>query len=126
MIVDRDCLLLEAEHYTQPTISHTVHPISEVHIVKDPHLAYLDADKLSGQLTVRTPLTGDTFSPFGMGGRRKLLSDYMTDQKMNLFEKERQLLLVDGNEIAWVVGRRGSEKYRVDANTKRVVVVSCQ
>lgn len=126
VIVDRDCLLLEAEQYTQPTICHTVHPISEVHIVKDPHLAYLDADKLSGQLTVRTPLTGDTFAPFGMGGRRKLLSDYMTDQKMNLFEKERQLLLVDGDEIAWVVGRRGSEKYRVDANTKRVVVVSCQ
>ena len=94
--------------------------------MKDPHLAYLDADKLSGQLTVRTPLTGDTFAPFGMGGRRKLLSDYMTDQKMNLFEKERQLLLVDGDEIAWVVGRRGSEKYRVDANTKRVVVASCQ
>lgn len=126
VIVDRDCLLLEAEHYTQPTISHTVHPISEVHIEKAPHLAYLDADKLSGPLTVRTPMPGDTFAPFGMGGRRKLLSDYMTDQKMNLFDKERQLLLVDGNEIAWVVGRRGSEKYRVDANTKRVVVASCQ
>ena len=126
VIVDRDCLLLEAEHYTQPTISHTVHPISEVHIEKAPHLAYLDADKLSGPLTVRTPMPGDTFAPFGMGGRRKLLSDYMTDQKMNLFDKERQLLLVDGNEIAWVVGRRGSEKYRVDKNTKRVVVASCQ
>ena len=59
-----------------------------------------------------------------MGGRRKLLSDYMTDQKMNLFEKERQLLRMDGQEIAWVVGRRGTEKYRVDKNTKRVVVMT--
>ena len=56
-----------------------------------------------------------------MGGKRKLLSDFLTDLKLNLFEKERQPLLMDGEEIAWVVGRRSSELYRVDDQTKRVI-----
>ena len=59
-----------------------------------------------------------------MGGKRKLLSDFLTDLKLNLFEKERQPLLMDGEEIAWVVGKRSSELYRVDSQTKRVVRVT--
>ena len=42
---------------------------------------------------------------------------------MSLFEKERQPLLMDGEEIAWVVGRRSSELYKVDGKTKRVVIL---
>ena len=94
-----------------------------LHIQKDARFAYLDADKLHGELTLRMPQEGDTFAPFGMGGRRKLLSDFLTDQKLNLFEKEKQPLLMDGEEIAWVVGRRSSELYRVDDDTKKVIVL---
>lgn len=96
-------------------------PVSAVTIQKDPRHAYLDADKLHGPLTLRTPRQGDTFAPFGMGGRRKLLSDFLTDQKLTRFEKERQPLLMDGDEIVWVVGLRTSELYRVDATTTRVI-----
>jgi tRNA(Ile)-lysidine synthase len=59
-----------------------------------------------------------------MKGKRKLLSDYLTDLKLNLFEKERQLLLMDGEEIAWVVNHRSSELYRVDETTRRVIVLT--
>jgi tRNA(Ile)-lysidine synthase len=59
-----------------------------------------------------------------MKGKRKLLSDYLTDLKLNLFEKERQLLLMDGEEIAWVVNRRSSELYRIDETTRRVIVLT--
>ena len=49
------------------------------------------------------------------------LSDFLTDQKLTLFEKEHQPLLMDGDEIAWVVGRRSSDLYRVDEHTKKVL-----
>ena len=119
-----------------PTIHQKVVPIQDLHILKDPHFAYLDADKLttttftqlttvncqlSTHLPLRIPRKGDTFAPFGMGGRRKLLSDFLTDQKLTLFEKEHQPLLMDGDEIAWVVGRRSSDLYRVDEHTKKVL-----
>lgn len=133
LLIDRQDIILEAEHYPMPDIQQEMIPIEELTIQKSPLYAYLDADKLHTcpcaeqsstiELTLRTPKPGDTFAPFGMGGKRKLLSDFLTDQKLNLFEKERQPLLMDGEEIAWVVGRRSSELYRVDETTKRVVIL---
>ena len=123
-LVDRQHIIVEAAHYPMPAIHQEVVDVQDLHMQKDHSHAYLDADKLHGELTLRTPRTGDTFAPFGMGGKRKLLSDFLTDQKLTLFEKEHQPLLMDGNEIAWVVGRRSSELYRVDEHTKRVLHIT--
>lgn len=123
LLIDREKMIVEGTHYPTPVIHQELLPISQVTIRKAPQFAYLDADKLHGTLSLRTPQTGDIFAPFGMGGKRKLLSDFLTDQKLNLFEKEHQPLLMDGEEIAWVVGRRSSELYRVDAHTKCVLAL---
>ena len=123
-LVDRQHIIVEAAHYPMPAIHQEVVDVQGLHMQKDPSHAYLDADKLHGELTLRTPRTGDTFAPFGMGGKRKLLSDFLTDQKLSLFEKEHQPLLMDGDEIVWVVGRRSSELYRVDEHTKRVLHIT--
>lgn len=124
VLIDRQSIIVEAAQYPMPHINKEEIPIEDLTIKKDPRYAYLDADKLHGELTLRTPQEGDTFAPFGMDGKRKLLSDFLTDQKLNLFEKERQPLLMDGEEIAWVVGKRSSELYRVDSQTKRVIRVT--
>jgi tRNA(Ile)-lysidine synthetase-like protein len=124
LLIDREVIIIESLHYPSPQICQEVLPRTAVNISKSPHLAYLDADKIHGSLTLRTPRTGDTFAPFGMHGKRKLLSDFLTNLKLSLFEKEHQSLLMDGTEIVWVVGKRSSELYRVDENTQRVVVLS--
>ena len=135
MLVDRQHIIVEGNQTRNaqlPNFNFTIVPIEELHIEKDPNFAYLDANKLSisfvsqllTDITIRTPKEGDTFAPFGMGGKRKLLSDFLTDLKLSLFEKERQPLLVVGNEIAWVIGRRSSELYRVDETTKWVLILS--
>lgn len=124
VLIDRQSIIVEAAQYPMPHINIEEIPIEDLTIKKDPRYAYLDADKLHGELTLRTPQEGDTFAPFGMDGKRKLLSDFLTDLKLNLFEKERQPLLMDGEEIAWVVGKRSSELYRVDSQTKRVIRVT--
>ena len=99
-------------------------PIEEVVIEKDCSKAFFDAEKLGRHLTIRSVRTGDAFQPFGMKGKKKLVSDYMTDVKMNRFEKERQQLLISGKDIAWVIGRRSSDKFRIDENTTHAVIVS--
>ena len=141
VLVDRQYIIVEAEHYPMPNIHMTIIPVEDLTINKDPHYAYLDADKLkmangkcqmaninsplsTFNLQLSTPKEGDTFAPFGMGGKRKLLSDFLTDLKLSLFEKERQPLLIVGNEIVWVIGRRSSELYRVDETTKWVLILS--
>ena len=141
VLVDRQYIIVEAEHYPMPNIHMAIIPVEDLTINKDPHYAYLDADKLkmangkwqmaninsplsTFNLQLSTPKEGDTFAPFGMGGKRKLLSDFLTDLKLSLFEKERQPLLIVGNEIVWVIGRRSSELYRVDETTKWVLILS--
>ena len=124
VLVDRQRIIVEAEHYHTPHIHQEELTLKDLHMQKDTRHAYLDADKLHGKLTLRTPQRGDTFAPFGMGGKRKLLSDFLTDLKLSLFEKEHQPLLMDGDEIVWVVGLRSSELYRVDENTQTIISLS--
>ena len=93
---------------------------------KEPDRVTLDADKVAFPLTVRRVEPGDSMHPFGMRGR-KLLSDLMTDLKMTLFEKHRQLMVVDAEGIVvWLVGLRTDNRCRVDHHTHNVLTISRQ
>ena len=72
-------------------------------------------------LTVRRVKQGDWMVPYGMKGR-KLLSDLMTDCKMNLFEKRRQLVVVDARgAVVWTVGLRTDARVAVSDATQEVL-----
>lgn len=93
---------------------------ADVDIPRGREFACLDADKLTFPLTLRRVARGDWFIPFGMKGK-KLLSDYMTDRKFPLNRKERQWLLWDGDRVAWVVGERIDNRFRVDEHTRKIL-----
>lgn len=95
-----------------------------VWVSKDAAVATLDASKVHFPLTVRSVEEGDVMQPYGMEGR-KLLSDLMTDRKMTLFEKRRQLVVVDAhNTIIWLVGIRIDARYKVENQTTEVFSLS--
>ena len=61
--------------------------------------------------------------PYGMEGR-KLLSDLMTDRKMTLFEKRRQLVVTDAeNQVVWLIGLRTDQRFRVSDSTTEVLAL---
>lgn len=83
----------------------------------------LDSSNISFPLTLRSCLQGDRFVPFGMTGS-KLVSDFLTDCKLSLIDKKRQLVLCDGSgKILWVVGLRPDNRYRVGKNTANVLAI---
>jgi len=131
LVIDRNVMCLQQKTNdvaSSHQISMVIVDAKDYNLIKSPNYAYLDVDKLKNgvdNLCVRCPKQGDTFAPFGMKGRRKLVSDFLTDLKLSRFEKEKQPLLCDGEEIAWVVGKRSSELYRVDDTTQRVLIL-CQ
>ena len=95
-----------------------------VYVSKDPHIATLDATKVSFPLTVRRVEEGDWMQPYGMKGR-KLLSDLMTDLKMTVFEKRRQLVIVDSQGvIVWAIGLRIADFVAVSDATTTVIEVA--
>ena len=96
-----------------------------VYVSKVPHIATLDAAKVTFPLTIRGVEEGDWMVPFGMMGR-KLLSDLMTDLKMNVFEKRRQLVVVDAQGvIVWAMGLRTDQRVAVSDATKEVLEIMC-
>lgn len=122
LVVNRDQLVISDNPSPLNTqIKTTIHPNTPDFVFeKDGKHAYFDADLLEGKnLTVRTTKTGDRFRPFGMKGT-KLVSDLLTDLKLSLFEKEKQMVLCADDEIIWVIGRRASDSYKVTKETKRV------
>lgn len=92
-------------------------------VPRDKHIVWLDLDKLEFPLVIRTTKKADRFMPFGMKGM-KLVSDFLTDIKKNVFEKEKQLLLCSGDKIAWVIGERPDERFRITEQTQHVLCIT--
>lgn len=91
--------------------------------LKNSALAFLDFEKLQFPLTIRTWQKGDKFKPFGMKGS-KLLSNYFIDLKFPIYEKAQQLLLADNQHIAWVVNKRTSQHFSVNADSRKILKIS--
>lgn len=97
-----------------------------VFVSKDPYIATVDACKVQFPLTLRRVEEGDWMIPYGMKGR-KLLSDLMTDRKMTLFEKRKQLVVVDNQGVVvWLVGLRIDNRVAVTVGCKEVFELSLQ
>lgn len=127
VIKDREFLLIE----TAESKNETLPPFQIIKeereytpdflIPREKEIACFDADKLNGEIHYRKWQPGDTFIPFGMKGKKKI-SDYLTDRKFSISQKERQWVLCCGEHIAWLIGERTDNRFRIDKTTKRIVI----
>ena len=121
VIVERD----EMRSYCGNSVLYYEHTdidnVNEYRLPSD--VALIDESKLQYPLRLRRWREGDTFIPFGMAGRKKV-GDYLTDQKVPIVERKRQFVLVSGEDIVWVVGRRTDERFRVGTNTENILKVT--
>lgn len=89
---------------------------------EDPFEAVFDLSGLGrteGRLRLRNPRPGDRFRPLGMAGRKKL-KDLFIDRKVPRSRRRTALLLVVGDEIAWIPGCARSGLARVGPETREV------
>jgi tRNA(Ile)-lysidine synthase len=88
-------------------------------IEKKRSILTVDLDLLQFPLLLRRWQQGDWFIPFGMKGKKKL-SDYFTDRKMSLLDKEEVWVLLSGEDLVWVVGERPDDRFRVTDKTRKL------
>ncbi len=81
---------------------------------------YIDADKLTMPLIVRTVQSGDRFIPLGMKGTKKV-SKFLKDQKIDLFQKKQTWVVISADQIVWVVGHRLDERFKVTNTTNNII-----
>lgn len=90
---------------------------------KSKNTIYLDKSKLSFPLIIRKWKHGDKFIPFGMKGHKKV-SDYFSDHKFSLIDKENTWLLCSINNIAWIIGERADDRFKVTGKTIEVLKIT--
>lgn len=98
---------------------------SSISFLKDPTIAYFDFETIKFPLLLRSWQEGDDFHPFGMKGRKKL-SDFFTNLKLNLFQKQQVKILSEysnSEQILWVIGFRSDDRYKVNPKTKKILVL---
>ena len=89
---------------------------------KESFLVTLDAEKVVTPLVLRYARQGDRFRPFGMKGCSKLINDFLTDIKMDSFERHSQPVVCDAKgEIIWLVGHRVSHNAACTENTINIL-----
>ncbi|MBL7800871.1 MAG: tRNA lysidine(34) synthetase TilS [Chitinophagales bacterium] len=98
-------------------------PAHEVKIKSENTIAYFDYAQLQFPLTIRYKRSGDYFYPFGMKNKKKKVSKFFKDMKLNLTAKEDVAILLSGERIAWVVDYRTDERFKITTSTTKVLVV---
>lgn len=86
------------------------------------NLYHLDFNKLLFPLRIRRWEKGDFFYPLGMTKRKKL-SDFLIDDKVNIFKKENTFVVTSGNDIVCVLGYRIDNRYKITDDTKKVFTI---
>ena len=142
LLVDRDCLVLKAQSEIPDSADliiegpdatfdwqgekfslSTLQAGTSLHF--DRSTILVDADRLKFPLTLRRWRQGDVFQPFGMAGKHKKVSDLLIDNKVDLFQKEKTAVLLNGDgEIIWVVGIRADERFRLSDVSKNAIMIS--
>jgi tRNA(Ile)-lysidine synthase len=83
--------------------------------------AFMAADIVGRQVTLRPRRPGDVFHPFGLGGHRRKINRFMIDQKIPVERRESIPLLASGDQIWWLCGYRCDERSRVQATTPQIL-----
>lgn len=89
-------------------------------IREDEFTVYLDADTVSGELTVRSRRPGDRFRPLGMAEEKKV-GQFMIDAHIPQLWRARVPIVCDAEKLLWVVGYRIDERVKVTEGTKRIL-----
>lgn len=69
---------------------------------------------------------GRCILPLGLSGNSQKLQDFFTNQKLSRFEKERVWLLESNGAIAWVIGYRIDERFKITAQTQHYYIIQFQ
>lgn len=122
---DRIYTLFENETETTEPVKLSIQSFrkpKDFDIERNPDTIYIDKGKLSFPLIIRKWKKGDKFKPFGMKGHKKV-SDYFTDRKFSLIEKENTWLLCSVDDIVWIIGERADDRFKITNKTIEILKI---
>jgi len=89
---------------------------------KGEEIAFLDWEKLKGPFHLRSRRPKDKFKPLGMQGT-KSIADFLIDMKIPRYQRDEVMILTTEEKIAWILGYRISDEFKVTDKTKKVLKI---
>ena len=83
---------------------------------------FMDYDRISPPLVIRTVRPGDRIQPLGMKGMKKIKSVFI-DEKIPLHDRREIPLLLDQEAVLWIAGLRLSESVKITEKTRQILKV---
>ena len=94
-------------------------------LFEDKDIAYLDLDKTSFPITIRHRKPGDRFHPLGMQHNKKL-KDFLIDEKIPKFDRDKVLIFCDKEKIIWLAGYRIDDRVVTSEQTQNILQISIE
>ena len=95
--------------------------VDNIFFSEDPNDELLDLSSIENKKLVLRPWQpGDKFRPLGMKGNQKI-SDFLINNKVNIFDKDQQAVLTADDQIIWVCGHRIDDSVRISGRTKNII-----
>jgi tRNA(Ile)-lysidine synthase len=83
----------------------------------------IDFDLIKGNLRARNRRQGDSMTPCGMKGSKKI-KDIFIDLKIPKDERDSKLIIADDENIIWLEGYRINDKYKIRDSTKKILKIT--
>jgi len=112
----------EVFRFQSMTLYIRMYSASEYIIKPNSDIVALDMEKLRFPLTIRYWQQGDHFQPLGMTGTKKV-SDLLINSKVPLNLKSHVCVLLSDEKIAWVIGQRLDNRFKITPKTQKVMEV---
>ena len=88
-------------------------------------IKYFDYDKINEDVIIRKRKNGDKMIPLGMNGSKKI-KDIFINMKIPKDYRDNIPIIEFDNEIAWLLGVKTSETFKVTNKTKRIIKIICK
>lgn len=98
---------------------------SKRYLFENKYTAYIDLDKISFPLFLRHRQPGDSFVPLGMSNTKKI-KDFLIDEKVPKFERDKVLILCDKEKIIWLAGHRIDNRVIIDKKTANILLIKVE
>lgn len=92
-------------------------------IPRKTYTKWFDYDKIKCCPVIRHRRTGD-YLIISESGNHKSIKEYFIEEKVPREDRDKYLLLTEGNHVLWVIGMRISEYYKITEQTKTILQVN--
>jgi len=93
-----------------------------IDFIKNNEIKYFNYDNINGNIIIRRRKEGDKIIPLGMKGSKKV-KEIFIDMKIPQEDRDLIPVIQFGEDIAWVVPMKVSDKYKITDKTKNILKI---